>query len=191
MRSPEILHDREKSLEDEFFRREDKRLIERLSDLQAAKTTREALAQASGIANPEVLDSLMSMGIRAETVAALALVPLVAMAWADGTLDSKERRAILERAHNRGMAAGSTAHVLLETWLDCRPDPKLLGAWTHMARGIHDRLGPGEAARFQAGLLEQARAVASASGGVLGLGAKVSRAEAAMLDRLEAAFTRP
>jgi len=80
MRSPEILHDREKSLEDEFFRREDKRLIERLSDLQAAKTTREALAQASGIANPEVLDSLMSMGIRAETVAALALVPLVAVA---------------------------------------------------------------------------------------------------------------
>ena len=57
-----------------------------------------------------------------------------------------------------------------------------------MVCGIRDRLGPDEAARFKTGLLEQARAVASASGGVLGLGAKVSSAEAAMLARLEAAF---
>ncbi len=188
MRSPEILRDREKSLEDEFFRREDKRLIERLRDLQVAETTREALAKASGISNPKVLDTLMALGIRAETVAALSLVPLVAVAWADGTLEPKERRAILERAHHTGVAAGSTAHALLEAWLDRQPDPKLLDAWTHMVRGIRDQLGPDEAARFKAGLLEQARGVASASGGVLGLGAKVSKAEAAMLARLEAAF---
>lgn len=191
MRSPEILHDREKSLEDEFFRREDKRLIERLRDLQAAETTREALAKASGIANPDVLDTLISLGVRAETVAALSLVPLVAVAWAGGTLEPKERRTILERAHNTGVAAGSTAHALLDAWLDRRPDPKLLGAWTHMVRGIRDRLGPDEALRFKAGLLEQARAVASTSGGVLGLGAKVSSAAVEMLARLEAAIAQP
>jgi len=38
-------------------------------------------------------------------------------------------------------------------------------------------------------LLERARAVASASGGVFGMGSKVSNAEAAILAQLEAAFS--
>jgi hypothetical protein len=187
--SPEILRDRGRSLEDEFFRREDKRLLAKLSELKAAEMNREALARATGITRPEVLDKLLGLGVRAETVAALSIVPLVEVAWADGSLDPKERRAVLDRARDSGIAPGSTAQTLLEAWLDRRPDPKLLDAWTHMVRGIRDQLGPDEAARLEAGLLGQARAVASASGGVLGMGAKVSGAEAAMLARLESAFS--
>lgn len=187
--SPEILRDRGRSLEDEFFRREDKRLLAKLSELKAAEMNREALARATGITRPEVLDKLLGLGVRAETVAALSIVPLVEVAWADGSLDPKERRAVLDRARDSGVAPGSTAQTLLEAWLDRRPDPKLLDAWTHMVRGIRDQLGPDEAARLEAGLLSQARAVASASGGVLGMGAKVSGAEAAMLARLESAFS--
>lgn len=186
--SPEILRDRGRSLEDEFFRREDKRLLAKLDDLKAAEATREALAKASGITAPEVLDRLLALGVKAETVAALSLVPLVEVAWADGSLDARERRAVLDRARDSGVAPGSTAQGLLEAWLERRPDPKLLDAWTHMVRGIRAQLGAAEAARLKAGLLDQARAVASASGGVLGMGSKVSDAEAAMLARLEAAF---
>jgi hypothetical protein len=182
---PEILRDRGRSLEDEFFRREDKRLIEQLTALRAAEATREALSKASGITKPAVLDKLIELGIRAETVAALSIVPLVEVAWADGALDAKERRAVLDRA---GVAAGSVARGLLEAWLDRRPDPKLLTAWTHLVQGMCEQLGPDEAARLKTGLLERARAVAAASGGVLGMGSKVSSAEAAMLAQLEAAF---
>jgi len=186
--SPEILRDRGQSLEDEFFRREDQRLRAKLNDLKTVEATREALAKASGITRPEVLDKLLSLGIKAETVAALSIVPLVEVAWADGSIDAKERRAILDRARDSGLAPGSTAQALLEAWLERRPEPKLLEAWTHMVRGLRDQLGPEEAARLQTSLLDQARAVASASGGVLGMGAKVSGAEAAMLARLQAAF---
>ena len=185
---PEVLRDRGRSLEDAFFRREDQRLMARLNELKAVEANREALAKASAISKPEVLDKLLQLGIRAETIAALSIVPLVEVAWADGTLDPKERGVILDRARESGVAAGSTAYSLLETWLERRPDPKLLDAWTHLVRGIRDELGPEEAARLKAGLLDQARAVARASGGVLGIGAKVSCAEAAMLARLEAAF---
>jgi hypothetical protein len=69
---PEILRDRGQSLEDEFFRREDKRLTERLNELRAAEAIREALRKASGITEPAVLEKLMELGIRAETVAALS-----------------------------------------------------------------------------------------------------------------------
>jgi hypothetical protein len=183
--SPEVLRDRGRSLEEEFFRREDQRLMARLNELKAAESAREALAKASGITKPSVLEKLMELGIRAETVAALSIVPLVEVAWADGELDAKERRAIVDRA---GVARGSTEGALLEAWLDRRPDPKLLSAWTHLVQGMCEHLDPDGAARLKTGLLEQAAAVAAASGGLFGVGSKVSRSEAAMLARLEAAF---
>jgi hypothetical protein len=185
---PEILRDRGRSLEDEFFRREDQRLLARLDELKALETTRAALAKASGISEPAVLDALLALGIRAETVAALSVVPLVEVAWADGSLDAKERGAVLEGARRSGIAPGSTAYGLLEPWLERRPDPKLLSAWTQLVRDLRDRLDAPEAARLKSSLLDQAHAVATASGGILGLGAKVSDAEAAMLARLESAF---
>jgi hypothetical protein len=185
---PEVLRDRGRSLEDEFFRREDQRLLAKLNEVKTAQLTRDALAKASGITKPEILDKLLALGIKAETIAALSLVPLVEVAWADGTLDAKEKRATLERAREAGMTPGSTAHALLEAWLERRPDPRLLDTWTQMIKGLREQLAPDEAARLKAALLDQARAVASASGGVLGLGAKVSGAEAEMLQRLESAF---
>jgi hypothetical protein len=183
--SPEILRDRGLSLEEQFFRREDQRLMARLNELKAAETAREALAKASGITKPAVLEKLMELGIRAETVAALSIVPLVEVAWADGELDAKERRAVVDRA---GVAPGSTEGALLEAWLDRRPDPKLLSAWTHLVQGMCEHLDPDGAARLKKGLLERAAAVAAASGGLFGVGSKVSRSEAAMLAKLEAAF---
>jgi hypothetical protein len=184
---PEILRDRGRSLEDEFFRREDKRLIEQLTALRAAEATREALSKASGITAPAVLDKLIELGIRAETVAALSIVPLVEVAWADGAIDAKERRAVLQRA---GVSENSTAGALLATWLERRPDPKLLIAWTHLVQALSEQVGPAEAARIKAGLLERARAVAAAAGGLLGVGPKISSAEASILAKLEAAFPR-
>ncbi len=165
-REPEILRDRGKSLEDEFFRREDQRLIKRLAELKAAETTREGLAKASGITNPA--DSSIS--------------PI--SGWESRAMS----RAILDRAGDSGIAPGSAEHTLLEAWLDRRPEPKLITAWTHMVQGMAEQLGPEGTARLKAGLLERARAVAAASGGVLGLGSKISSAEAALLAELEAAF---
>jgi hypothetical protein len=185
---PEILRDRGRSLEDEFFHREDQRLRARLKELHAAETAREALSRASGITNPTVLQTLMELGIRAETVAALSLVPLVEVAWADGTLDAKERREVVDKA---GVAPGSAESTLLEAWLDRRPEPRLLTAWTHLVQGMCEHLDADGIARLKTSLLERARAVAAASGGVFGVGSKVSRAEADMLGTLEAAFAPP
>jgi hypothetical protein len=183
--SPEILRARGRALEDEFFRREDQRLIKRLAELKEAETTREALAKASGISTPAVLDQLVQLGIRAETLAALSVVPLVEVAWADGELDAKERRAIVEHA---GIARESTAGALLEAWLDRRPDAKLLTAWTQTIQAMRNQLAADAGARLKTSLLEKARAVAAASGGMFGVGSKVSRAEVEMLAELEAAF---
>jgi hypothetical protein len=68
-------------------------------------------------------------------------------------------------------------------------DPKLLTAWTILVQGMCEHLDLDGATRLKTGLLERANAVAAASGGLFGTGSKVSRPEAAMLAKLEAAFT--
>jgi hypothetical protein len=181
------LRERGRNLEDEFFRRQDAQLLERLRERQGAETRREALTRATGITNAAILDRLGQFGVEAKTVAALRLVPLVEVAWADGSLDANERGAVLARAQAFGIAPGSPEATLLEGWLDYPPDAALQSAWTQLVQGLCEVLPPAEVARMRSGLLEGARAVAGASGGVLGLG-KVSAAESAAIARLEGAF---
>jgi hypothetical protein len=181
----DILRERGKSLEDEFFRREDAKLVARLQEMRKAEVTRGELAKATGITKPEVLDRLMGLGIQVETLAALSIVPLVEVAWADGSLDAKERAAVLAHATEGGMTKGSPAYALLEAWLQHRPTPKLHEAWKQLVIAIRDQIGPEEASRLRGEILERARSVARASGGVLGMGSKVSSAEAAVLAELE------
>ena len=119
-------------------------------------------------------------------MAALALVPLVEVAWADGSIDDRERRQILERAEKSDIAPSSTDRSLLQSWLERRPDPKLLSAWIHMVEGLCEHMTPEQVRALRSDLIERARAIASASGGLLGVG-KVSAAQADMIHQLESA----
>jgi hypothetical protein len=182
-----ILGERGKTLEDEFFRKEDARLIEKLRELKAKEATREELSRISGIKNTAILDRLIQLGVHAEILVALSIVPLAEVAWADGAIDAKEEQAILDRAAKSGVTSGSVSYDLLKSWLERRPEPRLLTAWIHMVQGINENLPPEQVEALRAGLVERSRAVASASGGVLGVG-KISSAEAEMIDQLESAF---
>jgi len=185
---PEILRERGRSLEDEFFRREDARLKENLREAAQREGAREALARATGIKNVKVLERLIDLEVRPETVTALSLVPLVEVAWADGSLDDAERRMILSRADTAGIAPGSSERALLEAWLTRQPDPKLFTAWAQLIQGLCEQMSREDVAILKEGLLDRARAVAGASGGFLGMGSKVSGAEADVIGRLERAF---
>jgi hypothetical protein len=183
----QTLGDRVRTLEDEFFRREDERLTQRLRELKHREASREALATASGISNQAILDALLNLGIRPEIIGALSVVPLAEVAWADGTLDAREKRAILDRAEKSGIAPGAIDHDLLRSWLDHKPEPKLLTAWTHLIQGMCEQLTDEQVTALRTGLVKRARAIAKASGGLLGVGS-VSTAEEDMIRRLESAF---
>jgi hypothetical protein len=174
-------------LEEEFFRREDQRLLEQLRTREAAEAAREKLAQATGIKNAVLLEKLRTLNIGPETVAALRLVPLIEVAWADGSIDAKERQAVLGHAREVGLAEGSPELALLDGWLTRRPEPRLVLAWTHLIHGLIADFDADQVKKLKAKLLDPARGVAGASGGVLGVG-KISSAETAALKRLEAAF---
>ncbi len=189
MSKPPTLVPSGRELEDSFFLQEDRVLIERLQALRRMEETREALSRASGIRDPAVLKRLTELGVRPESVAALALVPVVEVAWADGNIDDRERRAVIDAAEARGIQAGGIEHELLESWLARRPRPQLLEAWQHYVAGLLPELTPAQREGLRDELLGRAQAVAEASGGFLGLGNKVSPQEAAVLDRMAQAFS--
>jgi len=96
---------RRMELEEEFFLKRDMELLQALREKTASKQRKQALAEASGIAHDDLLDQLIELDVSGETAAALSLVPLIAVAWADGTIDAKERTAVLDAAEELGDGA--------------------------------------------------------------------------------------
>lgn len=186
-RSRDALSGSARRLEEAFFLEQDKILIERLRAMKKMAETKEALREVSTITNEAVLTRLVELDIKPEIVAALAAVPLVEVAWADGKIDPAERETVLTHARTQGIAPGSIEHALLERWLEHRPEPRLLEAWQSYIQGLCERLAPAERAQLRDELLRSTRSTAAAAGGWLGLGS-ISAREQAMLDRLAASF---
>lgn len=186
-RDSRVMGERGKALEETFFAHREKKLKERLHREAKQRATRESLAEASGIQDEAVLDKLAELGVSAETVAALGLVPLVEMAWADHAVHQAEHDAVLQAAGEAGIAPDSPARALLDDWLSERPPRKLLTAWKDYVRTLGEALDPDERKALHDDLLHRAERVAAAAGGILGVG-KVSKAERDMLAELEQAF---
>jgi hypothetical protein len=173
------LEERRRALERAFFRDESR---------TPSAAERQALEDASGIHEPAILEKLASLGIRAETLAALTLIPLVEIAWADGRMEDREREAVLAGAESTGVAKGSPSHGLLRIWLEDRPAPALHHAWREFIAALCTELTPTERRRLRQRIVEGTRRVAEAAGGFLGIGEKISPDEERVLTGLGRAF---
>lgn len=186
--SDRIFDDRRAALEEAFFARQNEALLRKLREDDQQQGTRGALAAASGITDGAVLDQLLAMGIGTHTLSAFSLVPLVLVAWADGSLSSEERSAVLSGAHKAGLKAEDVAHKLLEQWLSRPPGGDLLPAWKAYTQALTANMEPMARGALRDSVLGKAEAVADAAGGFLGLGNRVSAAERAVMQDLATAF---
>jgi hypothetical protein len=176
-----------RSLEDAFFLERDRVLVDRRAQLHRMERTKEVLREVSGIEDSAVLDQLVRLNVSAESVAALAVVPLIEVAWADGHVDDDERAVVEAHARKHGIREGSIESDLLHQWLAQRPSPALIEAWQRYVEAICARLEPADRAKLKDELLQDVRAAAAASGGLFGLGA-VSAEERAVLEQMESCF---
>ena len=176
-----------RKLEDSFFLRQDKELIEKHKALIRMKKTKEELSGVSGIKNDEVLQKLVELEVRPETLVPLSVIPLVAVAWADGSVSKNEEASVLAGARAMGIHEDSVGHDLLKSWLARKPPKGMLEAWSQYVRGISEKMTAREKEKLKHELLSKARRVAEASGGVLGMNA-VSPEEKAVLAEMGKAF---
>jgi tellurite resistance protein len=174
---------------DAFFFEQDQQLLKAFHQRLEKMDRRAQLAKVSGIHDEAVLDRLMELKVDPETLAAMAVVPLVLVAWADGKVQAEEREAIIAAAKAEGIQPQDGRYPLLEFWLDKRPRPEMFEAWKHYIQGLCQKLDKPQVEELKRDLLRLARDVAQAAGGFLGLGNKISAGERAVLDKLEQAFS--
>lgn len=184
------LDDRRRALEEEYFRADNERKVAALRERARAEHDREALAAMAGTSDPAVLDELMSLHVEPSTFAAFALAPLVEVAWANGALEPGERRTILGDVDAARLPEGTAAREALDGWLDERPDASLMDAWVDYTRAVARLLAPDVLESVRDETVARVRTVAEAAGGLLGVH-RVSEEEAAVLERVQAAFGRP
>ena len=160
--------ERGRSLEEEYFHRKERELIEKMRVRAAGEEQRRRLGQETGVGDDDVLRDLQDLGYTPETVMLLHLVPLVQTAWAEGGVTQKERDLIVKAARSRGITAGSPADQQLDLWLAQRPSDELFEKTLRAIRTILQAQPDDVRAASEKDLLALASAIATASGGIVG-----------------------
>lgn len=159
------------SLEEEYFRRKEKEVIEKMRRNAEADAQRRRLGEQAGVADDDVLRDLQELGYTQDTVMLLHLVPLIQTAWAESGVSPKERDLIVRAARSRGIEAGSSADQQLMRWLTERPSEQLFETTLRAIRAILQARPAEERESSERDLLSLCTAIASASGGIVGFGA--------------------
>jgi hypothetical protein len=183
MSDKDALHERGRALEEEYFRRKNRELIEKMRLEARRDEARRDMGAQTGLEDPETLRQLQTLGFTPETVVLLPLVPVVQVAWADGEVADAERSAIFKVARARGIAEGSAASHQLAAWLADRPSPAVFESATGLIRAMLDapaqeanRISPDD-------LVGYCETIAASSGGLFGIN-KISAEERALLASL-------
>ena len=186
MADHDSLHERGRALEEEYFRNKNRELVDKMKQLERDAEVLRGIAAHAGVDDPEAVRELQKLGFTPDTVGLLPLVPLVQVAWADGSITEAERDKIVELARSRGVVDGSAAHVQLRAWLADRPTSAVFDGATRLIRAVLDAPG-GEKKMTGDELVAYCEEIASASGGLFGL-RRISAEERAILTSLASQF---
>lgn len=132
-----------------------------------------------------------------ERIAALALAPLVEMAWADGAVTEGERQGVIEAARAMGIERHSDfVRTTLLRWLHESPPTEALEAWRRLLAPTLADTSSRAARESESKLLEEARRIAKMDerpmdmdlGASMDPGAGITPDEQRVLDELAAAL---
>jgi hypothetical protein len=177
--------ERGRALEEDYFRKKDRELIEKLRRASDADRARSELSTQTGLTDPAMLNALLELGLTPDTVVLLPLVPAVELAWAEGGITPAERQLLVSLARSRGIAEGSPADVRLQEWMASRPTPDQFAKATRVMSALLDSSAPMAKDLTAEQLVKYCEQIASASGGLFGLPFRaVSMEEQQLLTRI-------
>ncbi len=183
------LNQQRKSLEDSFFGQSDEGLI---AELEAAITEgqdKQERIEMFGVSDANVVRRLKDLGLGNKALAAVSLVPLVQVAWADGKIQSNERNALLSAAERAGLPPGGIAYKVFKGWLSEPPAEDQIQLWKDYVKAVTNELDAEQREFMKQEFLGRAEQIAAAAGGILLRIGSVSKSEQAVLDDLASVFT--
>ena len=183
MTEGDFLDDRRRASEDDYFRKKDRELIEKMRAAAAADHVKSELSTKTGLSDPALLEELDALGFTPDTISVLPLVPIVEMAWAEGGITPAERALLITFARERGITEGSPADRQLSDWMARQPSADVFARATRLIRAMLDTGSPIGGKLTADDLIKYSESIASASGGLLGIG-KISTEERATLAKI-------
>ena len=181
---------RARSKEEEYFLRAESELLEKVRARAAKEAERRALGEYHGVQDEVILKAFEEAGYDRESVQILHLVPILQVAWVDGEISKAERAEILRIAAARNVVEGTPVHAKLLSWLDQPPSPQFFERTMEIISRLVELFPEEKRASLTSDVMAASLAVASASGGFLGLGSKVSVDEKALIERFGAEFEK-
>lgn len=134
----------------------------------------------------DVERGLRAMGIDRPSARVVALLPLVEVAWADGTIQEAERSLILAAARER-YGLDEAGLGVLDGWLKTPPDPVLVEQGRNLLAALCSKPDAGFDALPCHDVVVLSREVAKAAGGFFGFGA-IEHSEARVIDEIARAL---
>ena len=174
------------SNEDAYFLQQDaenrRKLREKLDAAASASAADPQKAHTEGdVADDAVLaERLHAMGLGGEGARIVHLLPMVQVAWADGDVTRAERNTIVKAAREHGITPESEAGQLLASVLEHKPSTEFFRELDHL---LIEMVRDQQIDRNS--VLDLCRAVANASGGVLGFGNRIDVSEEVAIQHFE------
>lgn len=188
MAAKRFLEDREHALENEYFHRKDRELIERLREEGRQQSERHDLENQLGTHDTAFLEQLQAAGFTPGNLALLHLIPLVEVAWAEGDVTRRERELILALAARRGVTTDRPAYTQLVGWLDEKPDDTFFETTYEAIRKMLALEDETSRHAAQLDLESWSTKIAEATGGILGM-VPISKDERECLRRIAERIT--
>ena len=190
MTAKRFLDDRERALENEYFHRKDRELVERLREEGRKETERRKLEEEFHTHDPAFLQRLQAAGFSPDNLLLLHLIPLVEIAWSEGEVTARERELILALAARRGFDAGGAAYQQLVGWLDSRPEPAFFETTYEAIRKLLALQDDTSRQATREDLVAWCTKIAEATGGILRM-APISRDERDCLRQIAVRISKP
>ena len=165
--------------EEAYFKRQELELRKQIR-AELAKSADELHQQTQ---KPELLQRIRALGFSGDNAQVFDLLPLVQVAWADGSVSQKERALIFRILEQRKILPESAPFRLIESLLESRPTEAFL---TESLALLRDTIGSQHATN----IVDCCIAVASISGGLFGLGLvnKVNNEERELIEKISQTF---
>jgi tellurite resistance protein len=175
--------------EEKYIKRMEAQKLEeqrRERQLEALKLKEREKVREQLKTSEEVAEEALELGFDSTTARVLPLVPMIEMAWADGTVTSGENQRVLEIADQLGLEPGEPAHNFLKMMLFDRPSDLFFERVNRViAHLIEDNPEEWEGKS----VVEFSKEVAEASGGFFGLFDSISEEERRLLEEFAELFS--
>lgn len=170
--------------DEEYYRQLDIELIEKMRRRAASEEERLLLEEATHVHEHSFIEALEKLGYDHTTVNLLFVVPLLQVAWADGSVSQPERDHIMAIADLRGVKPDTPAYERLLAWLDRPPSEEFFEGSLRAIEAVLSSLPPSEGKTHREALLLCCRDTAAAPCHIFGTFSRVCAVKRKVIEEI-------